>query len=243
MRCDLRLGDCREILREVDDASVDLVVMDPPYRFDGVSGGGAFGSANRSYHSELENISQGIDSELLDLIVSKLRAVNAYIFCSKAQIPFYLDHFIELGCNYDLLTWHKTNPTPACSNKYLSDTEYIIYVREKGVKLRGTYATKRKWWVTPVNREDRERYGHPTVKPLEIVETLVGNSISGDGHDVVLDPFMGTGTTGVAAMDLGCSFIGIELDRHYFTTAMARLDAARSFPRKGALDRFVEVEP
>lgn len=171
--------DCRTGLSHVEDGSVDLVLMDPPYEFASVRGSGAFGSGNRAYHSELEGISHGIDAELLDLIMSKMRAVNAYVFCSKAQLPFYLGYFSDRGCNFDLLTWHKSNPTPACSNKYLSDTEYIVFARDPGVRLYGSYDTKRKWWVTPVNRKDRELYGHPTVKPLEIVRTLVENSTRG----------------------------------------------------------------
>lgn len=174
--------DCRTGLSHVEDGSVDLVLMDPPYEFASVRGSGAFGSGNRAYHSELEGISHGIDAELLDLIMSKMRAVNAYVFCSRAQLPFYLGYFSDRGCNFDLLTWHKSNPTPACSNKYLSDTEYIVFARDPGVRLYGSYDTKRKWWVTPVNRRDRELYGHPTVKPLEIVRTLVENSTRGGGR-------------------------------------------------------------
>lgn len=173
--------DCRTGLSHVEEGSVDLVLMDPPYEFASVRGSGAFGSGNRAYHSELEGISHGIDAELLDLIMSKMRRVNAYVFCSKAQLPFYLGYFSDRGCNFDLLTWHKSNPTPACSNKYLSDTEYIVFARDPGVRLYGSYDTKRKWWVTPVNRRDRELYGHPTVKPLEIVRTLVENSTRGGG--------------------------------------------------------------
>ena len=173
---DLRNGDCREVLATIPDGSVDLVVMDPPYEFGSVTGGGAFGTSNREYHGKLEPISHGLDLELLESIVSKMKAVNAYIFCNKTQLRMYLDHFEGRGCNVDVLTWHKTNPTPTCNNKYLSDTEYVVYARDPGVRLYGTYESKRKFWVTPVNREDRDRYGHPTVKPLDIVSTLVSNS-------------------------------------------------------------------
>ena len=197
--------------------------MDPPYELQN-TGRGAFG--RRGYFTELEPISHGIDSELLDMIVSKMRRVNAYIFCNKSQLSKYLNYFEGRGCNVDLLAWHKTNPTPTCHNKYLSDTEYVVFARDPGVRLYGTYESKRKFWVTSVNREDRERYGHPTVKPLEIVETLVMNSsLAGE---TVMDPFMGTGTTGVAAVSNGRSFIGIELSETHYRTAVRRIEASKN---------------
>ena len=132
--------------------------------------------------------------------------------------------------------------------------QYVIALDQGTTSSRCIVFDRQQNIVALEQREFAQHYPKPgwvEHDPMEIystqygvlIESLVGNSISGDGHDVVLDPFMGSGTTGVAAMYLGCSLIGIELDRHYFTTAMARLDAARSFPRKGALDRFVEVAP
>lgn len=212
--------DCRTGLSKVEDGSVDLVVMDPPYELQN-TGRGAFG--RRGYFSELEPISHGIDEELLDLILSKMKAINAYIFCNKSQLSMYLNYFERCGCNIDLLSWHKTNPTPTCNNKYLSDTEYIVFARDPGVKLYGTYATKKKWWVTPVNRADRELYGHPTVKPLDIIETLVTNSsLKGE---LVMDPFMGSGTTAAACIRTGRDFVGFEVDQRYYRAAIDRISA------------------
>ena len=121
----------------------------------------------------------------------------------------------------DLLSWHKTNPTPACGNKYLSDTEYLVFARDPGVKLYGSYETKRKFWVTPANVKDKKAYGHPTVKPLDIIETLVMNS-SREG-DVVLDPFMGSGTTAAACIRTGRRYLGFEIRGDYYDVAMARI--------------------
>lgn len=73
----------------------------------------------------------------------------------------------------------------------------------------------------PINQKDKKMYGHPTIKPLPIIERIVLNS-SRPG-DVVLDPFMGSGTTGVAAVRNGRSFIGCEIDGDYFLTAAMRI--------------------
>ena len=135
-----------------------------------------------------------------------------------------LDYFEDRGCVTDILTWHKTNPTPTCNNTYLSDTEDLIFAREKGAKLYGSYATKKKYYVTPTNKADNAKFGHPTIKPLDIIQNLVINS-SLEGQ-VVCDPFMGSGTTGVACVNTGRQFIGMELDPGYFAISEKRINEA-----------------
>ena len=131
-----------------------------------------------------------------------------------------------MGCKTELLSWHKTNPVPTCNNKYLSDTEYLLFFREKGVKIFGSYETKKKYYVTPTNKSDKDKYEHPTIKPLEIIQNLILNS-SQEG-DVVLDPFLGSGTTAVAAVNTNRHYIGFELDEKYFDIACQRLDEAEA---------------
>lgn len=151
-----------------------------------------------------------------------MKKINIYVWCNKNQLRQYIDYFEDLGCSTELLTWHKTNPVPTCNNKYLSDTEYLLYFRKGGVKLYGSYATKKKYYVSPTNKADKEKYKHPTIKPLNIIENLIINS-SQEG-DTVLDCFMGSGTTGVACKNLNRNFIGIELDEQYFEIAKERIN-------------------
>jgi DNA modification methylase len=122
----------------------------------------------------------------------------------------------------ELLAWHKTNPIPTCCNKYLSDTEYLLFFRQKGVKLFGNFETKKKYWLQEINMEDKEKWGHPTIKPLNIMRTLVFNS-SEEGQ-TVLDPFMGSGTTAIACIKEHRHFIGFELNKEYFDKACKRID-------------------
>lgn len=227
---DLRQGDCLELMKDIPDKSIDLVVIDPPYDFMSkhysfgktYAGAGAFGTLSRTYHKELDdsNIITGINEDVLKELIRVQKKVNIYIWCSKEQILKYMNFFKDY--NMDLLTWHKTNPVPTCSNKYLSDTEYILFFREKGVKIYGTYATKKKYYVTPTNKEDKKLYKHPTIKPLEIIENLIINS--SQENDTILDCFMGSGTTGVACKNLNRNFIGIELDEKYFNIAKERIN-------------------
>lgn len=88
--------DCMVGLDRIPDGSVDLVLMDPPYE-QGTIGGGCFGSDKKQYFSEIKGISEGIQDELLDKIVSKLKAVNLYVWCNKAQIHQYLNYFANRG--------------------------------------------------------------------------------------------------------------------------------------------------
>lgn len=212
--------DCIEGLRQIPDRSVDLIVMDPPYSFQRTEGAGVYGKS-RPYYKELKTLAEGITNDFLDSLLSKMKAVNIYIWCNKAQLRQYFDYFEDRGCFTELLTWHKTNPIPTCCNKYLSDTEYLFFAKDSGVKIYGSYETKRKFYVSSLNTADKDRYGHPTIKPLSIIKNLIINS-SKEG-DVVLDPFIGSGTTAVASKMLGRHYIGFEIEPAYYEIAVKRL--------------------
>lgn len=217
--------DCMIGLDEIPDRSIDLIITDPPYQME-TCGGGAFGSFNRLYHNSLTDISKGISNNILDALMPKMKAINCYFWCNKNQIRQLVDYFDDINCSIDLLTWHKTNPVPTCSNKYLSDTEYLIFAREKGVKLYGSYETKRKWYVSELNTKDKNKYGHPTIKPLNIIKNLIINSSRGGG--TVLDPFIGSGTTAVAAKMLGRHYIGFEINPEYYEIACKRIKEVKT---------------
>lgn len=178
--------DALEGMRRMPDGCVDLVVTDPPYSMQcNRAGHGAFGCSNRNYHGQLDDITHGISDEFLDEMLRLCKKPNMYLFCSKDQILQYLLFADRHKLSVDLLTWHKTNPVPTCNNKYLSDTEYIVFMRH-GVPIYGSYETKRKFYVTKTNVEDKRRFGHPTCKPVGIVRNLIVNSsLQGGGFGPV----------------------------------------------------------
>ena len=214
--------DCFKILKDIPDKSVDLVIIDPPYQIVAGGGGGAFGSNKRDYHKAIKTLSDGITNNVLDELVRVMKKVNIYIWCNKNQLKQFINYFEGLGATTDLLTWHKTNPIPTCNNKYLSDTEYLLYFRKDGVPMYGNYTTKKKYYVSATNVEDKKLYKHPTIKPLYIIKNLVINSSL--ENDTVLDCFMGSGTTGVACKELNRNFIGVEIDEEYFKIAEERIN-------------------
>ncbi len=228
-------GDCLEGLRGLPNESVDLVITDPPYVI-GNTGGGFWSKATegnrynarctRKGMEKLGGIKDGFDSAVLDELCRVMKKINIYVFCSQKQIQSYLEYFVNgRGCNWNLLSWHKTNPIPACGNKYLNDTEFILFFREGGVKLYGSYATKRTFYTTLRNQQENIEYGHPTVKPCHIIQNFIENSSQVGG--VVLDPFIGSGTTAIAAMRSGRRFVGYEIDGAYYETAAKRIEKER----------------
>ena len=167
-------------------------------------------------------ISKGFDNSILDELCRVMKKINIYIWCNKNQLRQIIDYFDDKGCFIDLLTWNKTNPIPTCNNTYLSDIEYCVFAREQGVKVYGSVATKSKWFTTSCNVEDKKKYHHPTCKPLERIKQYVINSSQRGG--VILDVFLGSGTTALAAKELGRQYIGFELNPEFYQIALDRLN-------------------
>ena len=251
----LYLGNSYELIKELKDKSIDLIYTDIPYDFEG-NGVGAFGSKKRDYHKEYEKVSIntqntlskrkcknsdeltdivfGIDYKILDEFVRIQPYIYIYIWCSKKQIPYLIDYYVNKHeCYFDILVWGKTNPIPACNGTYLSDLEYCLLFRQKGTQINGSYATKSKYYISSINVEDKKDYGHPTIKPIEFVKNHILNSTTKDS--VVLDPFMGSGTTCVACKELGVNYIGFEINETYYKIATDRING---FNQKGEMNLF-----
>lgn len=227
-------GDSFEILQTIPSGNIDLIVCDPPYLLETTGGGGTINSALKLDESlkdlkRNQDITSGYDIYSFASIVERLQGgnINAYFWCNKAQIPDYFNAYVNiLKCKFDILCWHKTNALPAYHNKYLSDTEYCLsFHKGKGKTNPQTYEDAKTFWFEPINIKDKKIYGHPTIKPIQMIERLVRNS-SSEGS-TVLDPFMGSGTTGVSCINLNRNFIGIEIDDKYFAIAEERIKNAQ----------------
>lgn len=219
--------DCMEGLRLIPDKSIDLILTDPPYLIKSTKAGGN-SRLSRSIQPvntllKENNLVNGMDPCLLPELVRVMKKVNCYIWCNKAQIPDYLNFFVkEHGCSFDLLIWHKTNPPPTFHNKYLSDKEYILYFRKGGYCQPISYEAAGTVFHQPINTLDKKTYPHPTIKPINIIKTLIENT-SKPG-DIVLDPFLGSGTTAAACIETGRTYIGFEKNPDYFRIAETRIE-------------------
>ncbi|MBO5080374.1 MAG: site-specific DNA-methyltransferase [Bacteroidaceae bacterium] len=116
---------------------------------------------------------------------------------------------------HNLLIWEKNNVTP--SRWYMKNAEYTLFIRKGKSKPINNLGSK------TVHQFDNiiGSKTHPTEKPVDLMKLYVGNS--SELGQVVLDPFMGTGSTGIACKELGRRFIGIEKDKSYFDVARMRL--------------------
>lgn len=216
------LGDCYELIKQIPNKSIDLIVTDPPYEISVEHGSGAFGIEKKLHYFQFSEFSHGIKQEICKEFVRVLKKINCYIFCNKKQIPMYLNFFINnYKCNFDIISWHKSNPVPACGNKYINDTEYCLFFREKGVLLNGTAETKKTYYLSPSNTKDKDLFEHATIKPIEIIKNLIINS--SNENDIVLDPFVGSGTTAVACKELNRQYIGMEISPKWHEVAVKRL--------------------
>lgn len=222
----LRLGDCLEVLKNIPSASIDLIVTDPPYLIENTKAGGKSKLAKsiQVMNNEIKenNLVSGFNEKILEEMYRVMKNTNIYIWCNHKQIPMYLDFFVkEKGCSFDIIIWNKTNAMPLFNNKYLTDKEYCLYFRKNAYCNPNSYVEAKTVYYQPINIKDKKLWDHPTIKPLNIIEILIKNSSK--ENNIILDPFMGSGTTGVACKNLNRNFIGIELDEKYFNIAKERI--------------------
>jgi DNA modification methylase len=215
-------GDCLDVMKELEPKSIDLILTDPPYIV-AVKGGGI--GAKRKYIQDIYNgdLHAGFDLTNLTQFIQVLKKINIITFSSKGQIRQYIEFAENNNYKWQIITWNKPNPTPLVENTYLPDTEYIFHIW-KDIKLGGNYDTKRKYYVMQVIKSN---FDHPTVKPLEIISNLMINGSR--ENELILDPFMGSGTTLVAAKKLGRRAIGIEISKKYCDIAIERLSQHELF--------------
>lgn len=178
----IHLGDSYKLIKEIPDKSVDLIVTDPPYQLDSLTGGGMLKEKQiQNLMTELgdKQLDIGISEEILDDFMRVMKKPNIYIWMNLKQLYFYLNYFVgKHKCNWNLIVWQKSNAMPLCGGKYLNDCEYCAYFY-KGVKLNTRYKTAKTVYIKEINVEDKKQFGHPTIKPLDIIRNLIENSSGG----------------------------------------------------------------
>ena len=219
--------DCLVGMQRIPDGSVDCIITDPPYII-GRSHGGSVNNIKK-FNVSLEQLDdahlrEGYDMKAFAKEVRRLQGgkVNAYIWCNKAQIADYFKIYVEdMKCKFEIICWHKQNALPTYYNKYLSDTEYCLYLHTGGFTHPKNYEDAKTYEVSYINHEDKKRWNHPSIKPIGMMQRFIRNS-SKEGA-IILDPFIGSGTTAIAALREGRHFIGFELNKEYFDIAQKRI--------------------
>ncbi len=233
---EILLGDAYELIKQVPDKSVDLIVTDPPYLLEGWHvGTGLFKDRVNGYVENMmnqkDNLTEGFDISILDEFVRVMKGINIYLWCNKEQIYDYLTYFVkERKCRFEIIVWAKANPSPFLNGHYLKDKEYCLFFWDDSIKVHPKYENGKTFYHTSVNMSDKRKYGHPTIKPSEIIRNLILNSSEEGG--VVLDPFSGSGTTCAVAKSLGRQYLGFEINPKWHKVSVDRLEGITQEERK-----------
>lgn len=214
--CTLYCGDCLEILPTLAAGSVDAVITDPPYLV----------NVNSNLNGKSNPWGDIINAAFWfrEWMTHCKRAIEndgfMWSFLNWKSIPIYQKAALDTNWNIEsMLVWDKEWIGPGGSVGLRPSYELIaLFGSEKfSIDDRGIPDIKRcKWSSIKPN-------GHPAEKPLKLIKWLLEIS----GGDLILDPFMGSGTTGVACVQTGRKFIGIEIDPRYFDIAVRRIKEAQ----------------
>lgn len=222
-------ADAYEIVEKFieDGITVNHIITDPPYNI----------SKENNFHT-MKNPRAGVDFGIWDQgkfdlfswipLYSKVLDKNGsmVIFCSYRYLSYIIDvlESPEAGLDVkDVIVWQKSNPMPRNINRrYVQDMEFAIWAIKKGAKWtfnKGDASYRRSLFQTPLV-SGKEKVGHPTQKSLKLMEELI--SIHTNENDLILDPFMGSGSTGIAAIKNNRRFLGVEKEIDYFNLVLNR---------------------
>lgn len=211
----IRCGDCLELMKDIPDNSVDFVFTDIPY-----------GEVNRKSNG-LRNLDKGKADEetfcLREFLPKVYRIVknSVCIFCGREQFSEIYSFFCKKEGTVRPIVWEKSNPSPMNGqNVYLSGVEFAVWFKKKGRKTFNAHC-KNTVFKYPCGKSKL----HPTEKNHNLIkEIILDNTNEGD---LVCDPCMGSGSTGVVCIRTKRNFIGFEKDKNYFLISRQRLKEER----------------
>lgn len=223
-------SDCANLFQNLQSQGIKAshIITDPPYAI----------SKENNFHT-LNNPRKGVDfgdwdwdfdpAAWLDLAYPLLdKDGSMVIFCSYRFISHITQKIESLGgVVKDIMIWQKANPMPRNINRrYVQDMEFMIWA-VKSKKSKWVFNKpkdkpyQRGFFQTPTLL-GKERTAHPTQKPIALMQEII--QIHSNEQDVIFDPFMGTGSTGIACLNLNRQFIGCEKELQWFNIAEQRLE-------------------
>ncbi len=249
-------GDCRKVMKkELPNESIDLVFADPPYNLSGNGLKWQNKGMGGDWFMINEKWDRMTDSEYLKFTREWLKECqrilkphgSIYISCTYHNIGELIMTLKALGFSpRNILTWHKNNAMPSMTKRtFTHSCEYVLFFSKSKKWIfnyfevkkinpdkakDGTQKQMRDFWVIPVcqgkerAKNKTGRAAHPTQKPENLLERVI--LASSNKGDVVLDPFLGSGTTAVIAKKLGRKWIGIETEKKYIKLAQKRIRLA-----------------
>ncbi|MFC1848846.1 DNA-methyltransferase [candidate division CSSED10-310 bacterium] len=226
-------GDTSTLIKQIPDDSIDLLLTDPPYNLRQYSTGNINMSWRRNINNDLEAWDE-TEFQPHDWLADFKRIIknsgNIFVFTSYNLIGKWHAAFDPEFDTFQFMVWHKTNPTPKVyKTSFLNSCELIVCVWNKGHTWNFISQKEMHNFIeTPIcmGNERVKNPRHPTQKPVRVLKHII--NIASNENDVVFDPFMGVGSTGVAALEMERKFIGFESNQAYCEAAEKRLQNVSS---------------
>ncbi len=231
--CILFNEDCRKVLDNIKDESIDLFCSDIPYKISKKGGGqkkqgkkyaGGIFNCFENTEENINNIKNGKifkhnDIDITEYIGEVYRILkeksHCYLFSNWSNLNKIITETENVGFKLqNVIVWAKDNKV--MNHYYMGQCEYILMFRKAGAKDINDMGTSN--FLQIPNVKDKV---HPTQKPVELMKILIENS--SNVGDVVMDCFMGSGSTGVACIESGRKFIGCEIDGKYFDISVDKI--------------------
>ncbi|WP_424526647.1 DNA-methyltransferase [Spiroplasma endosymbiont of Glossina fuscipes fuscipes] len=242
---ELILGDSLEILKTIPDKSIDLILTDPPYLYPDI----AKKLENKEKHIEYNkriisnpntsNVQYQIRKREIEFLEGEFvnnidiksyfkewmricKKPNMIIYLSKQQLKKYLIEIENYNLKFELIIYKKTNDVPN-NNAYRKDKELCLYIYNKPISYSNVWNQDMQtvYQITNSNNQYAGEIKHPTVKDINLIKLQI-NKHSKVG-DIILDCFLGSGTTAIACEQLNRKWIGIEINEKYYNLTKERL--------------------
>ena len=235
-------GDCRPVMADMPAGSVDMVFADPPYKLS--SGGitcrsGKIASVDKADWDRPLGFDEdhAFHMEWLTAVRRVLKP-NGTLWVSGTYHAIYSVAFAMQSLGYHIINdicWFKPNAPPNMARRCFTASHETLIWAKLSKKARHTFNYERMreanaskqmrtvWTITAPSRREKVYGRHPTQKPLALLTRCI--EAASQPGDLILDPFCGSGTTGVAAVQLGRRFVGIELEPEYCKLSVARINA------------------
>lgn len=241
----LMQGDCISLLDDIEDNYVDMVLTDPPYSSGGLFAGQRkketgdkytskrFNGSSRFANFSGDNMDQRSFTEFMRMVLAKCRQKTkpegiCAVFTDWRQLPAMTDALQMAGWIYrGIVVWDKGNSRPI-PNRFRNDCEYIVWGTNGQTKAEYKEGVSIFPGCYHISSVASIKKHHQTEKPVPLIENLI--KICPD-NGIVLDCFMGSGTTGVACVNTDRNFIGIEIDKDYHKTAVQRINKAQELKK------------
>lgn len=226
--CWTHWADSYDYIKYIPDDSVDLILTDPPYNLSPYSTGNIKFSWREDFNNDLAqwDKKEFVPSDWVEEFKRILAPTgNIFAFTSYNLLGKWHEAFDPEFNTFQFMVWHKTNPPPKVRRAgFLNSCELIACMWNKNHTWNFAKQSEMHNFIeTPIcmGAERLKNPKHPTQKPVKVLEHII--QLASKPDDLVFDPFMGVGSTGVAALNLGREFMGVEIDKDYFVAAENRL--------------------